>query len=212
MEKMAATDPAIAARLKLFQHGVPEEFYDYENDPDALNNLIDDPAYASQLAEHRAAMRRFMEQSGDPMLPTFDARDNPSAVSAYVDRVQAESDARRAARRKSGNRRAAGKNNAKLFQIELPREAVAGGKFKVWVDHKLPGRLQQQDFHVTLKDADGQRIERIVSRASGTGRFSVQFKLPADLQTAQVSVAVFVGKDFANSLAHRSAGPVAVSK
>ncbi|MCA9175091.1 MAG: sulfatase, partial [Planctomycetales bacterium] len=39
MRKLAATDERIAARLELFQHGVTEEFYDYERDPDALHNL-----------------------------------------------------------------------------------------------------------------------------------------------------------------------------
>lgn len=33
MVKLAQTDKTIAARLKLFQHGVPEEFYDYEKEP-----------------------------------------------------------------------------------------------------------------------------------------------------------------------------------
>ena len=76
MQKLATTDEAIAARLKLFQHGVPEEFYDYENDPDALNNLIDDPKYSAQLAEHRAAMRDFMRRTKDPILEVFEQRDD----------------------------------------------------------------------------------------------------------------------------------------
>jgi arylsulfatase A-like enzyme len=60
MQKLAETDETIAARLKLLKYGVPEEFYDYENDPDALHNLIDDPRYADQIKQHRAAMLRFM--------------------------------------------------------------------------------------------------------------------------------------------------------
>ncbi|MEL7338800.1 MAG: sulfatase-like hydrolase/transferase, partial [Planctomycetota bacterium] len=44
MKMVAETDPAIAKRLELFRHGVVEEFYDYQNDPDALVNLINDLA------------------------------------------------------------------------------------------------------------------------------------------------------------------------
>ena len=98
MLKVAAKNETIAARLELFQHGVPEEFYNYENDPDALHNLINDPRYADQLNEHRAAMRDFMKRSNDPMLSVFDQRDDAAARSAYVDRVQSEADARRNAR------------------------------------------------------------------------------------------------------------------
>ena len=209
MVKVAQTDEAIAARLKLFQHGVPEEFYDYEKDPDALHNLIDDPAYADELAEHRAAMRDFMKQSNDPMLAVFDKRDDAQAVSAYVDRVQAESDARRKAKLK--NRPAKRKQNQRLFQLVLPKQAAPGGEFTVTVRHKLPKQLGEQQFHVTLKDAAGKRIERIVKPASGAGDLKVTFKLAEDLPTKKLSVSAFVGKDYPSNLLHRTVGPVAVS-
>ncbi len=100
MKTLASDDPRIAARLDLFEHRVPEEFYDYEKDPDALHNLIDDPAYAKAIDEHRAALRQLMLDSNDPMQEVFDNRGSPELVSAYVDRVQIESDARRAKKRK----------------------------------------------------------------------------------------------------------------
>lgn len=107
MQKLAPNDPAIAARLELFNHGVPEEFYDYQEDPDALNNLIDDPRYADDIAHHRAAMRRYMIETNDHCLEAFKHRDDPERVSDYVDRVQAEADARRAEknRKRSATRR-----------------------------------------------------------------------------------------------------------
>ena len=40
---------AIEKRVALFLYRVVEEFYDLENDPDALHNLIDDPAYAGEV-------------------------------------------------------------------------------------------------------------------------------------------------------------------
>lgn len=212
MQKMSATDEQIAARLKLFQHGVPEEFYDYENDPDALNNLIDDSRYASALAEHRAAMRKFMQDSNDPMLEVFDKRNDPKFVSAYVDQVQAESDDRRKNKRKNKQTQARRKQNAKLFQLKLPKQANPGGNFIVTLEHKLPAKLGKQDFHVTLKDGAGKRIERIVTSATGTGQLEVTFKLPANIESNSVSVSAFVGEDYTSNLLHRTDGPVAVAK
>ncbi|MEM0926819.1 MAG: sulfatase [Planctomycetota bacterium] len=100
MKRIAETDDAIAARLEFFVHGVPEEFYDYENDPDALNNLIDDPNYREELAVHRAELQRIMEETGDHALEAFLRRDDSKAVSAYVDRKQAEADSRRKNKKK----------------------------------------------------------------------------------------------------------------
>lgn len=101
MKKLAPTDAYLAARLDLFEHGVPEEFYDYEKDPDALNNLINDPKYADQIERHRAEMLRFMRVSHDHAQEAFEHRDDPAVVSAYVDKKQAEADARRKAQRQA---------------------------------------------------------------------------------------------------------------
>ncbi|MEL7499197.1 MAG: sulfatase [Planctomycetota bacterium] len=109
MVELAESNPQIADRLKHFKHSTPEEFYDYENDPDALNNLIDDPKYAKQIEAYRQKMRQYMVQSNDPILEAFDSRSNPEVVSQYVDKVQAAATARRAKSRKNRNK----KNNKK---------------------------------------------------------------------------------------------------
>lgn len=44
------------------------EFYDYRNDPDELDNVVRDPAYANQVARHRAAAT----QACSPTPPDFD--------------------------------------------------------------------------------------------------------------------------------------------
>ncbi|MCA9173797.1 MAG: hypothetical protein KDB14_04855, partial [Planctomycetales bacterium] len=121
MRKLAATDERIAARLELFQHGVTEEFYDYERDPDALHNLINDPEYQDEIERHRALMRKVMEESHDPVLEPFLRRDEPAVVSAYVDRVQAEADAR-------GGQRAKGKQGPKKKQNAKKRNAKKQGE------------------------------------------------------------------------------------
>jgi N-sulfoglucosamine sulfohydrolase len=71
MNAAARGDAEIAARVKLFVYRTKEEFYDYAKDPDALHNLIDDPAYADQVAKYRKLMRDEMESSGDYLLEQF---------------------------------------------------------------------------------------------------------------------------------------------
>lgn len=68
MQRAARKDADIAARVKLFQYRVPEEFYDFERDPDALHNLVDDPAYADKVAEFRTQTKRIMASIGDPLV------------------------------------------------------------------------------------------------------------------------------------------------
>ena len=85
----AETDPEIRARVELFRHRVPEEFYDYENDPDAKHNLIDDPAYQEQIAHFRQLLEANMEKTNDPVLEPFRHRDDPAVVEEYM-RQQAE--------------------------------------------------------------------------------------------------------------------------
>ncbi|MEM6471640.1 MAG: sulfatase, partial [Planctomycetota bacterium] len=100
MKRIAESDKAMAARLEFFVHGVPEEFYDYQSDPDALNNLIDDPAYQDEIKRHRRLMRQIMEETNDHALEAFLNREKPAFVSAYVDKKQAEADARRKKKKK----------------------------------------------------------------------------------------------------------------
>lgn len=108
MRQLAASDPNVAARLKLFDYGVVEEFYDYENDPDALNNLIDDPEYADEIQRHRELLGDWMRSTNDHALSAFLHRDDPEVREAYVAKMQAESDVRRANRKRGGGKR---KNN-----------------------------------------------------------------------------------------------------
>jgi N-sulfoglucosamine sulfohydrolase len=72
MEEAALTDPNIAARVNLFLYRVPEELYNFATDPDALNNLIDDPSYATQLEKLKSELLAWMEETKDPLKPTFE--------------------------------------------------------------------------------------------------------------------------------------------
>ncbi len=76
MVKAGEDDPAIAARCELFLHRVPEEFYDLQSDPDARNNLIDDPAYQPEIERRRRALADWMRRTDDPARDAFAHRDS----------------------------------------------------------------------------------------------------------------------------------------
>jgi len=69
----------IAARVQHFVFRSTEEFYDYQQDPDALRNLIDDPGHAGRIHEFRKLMQKRMRESGDPKLGQF-RQDVPAAL------------------------------------------------------------------------------------------------------------------------------------
>ncbi|MGB0372445.1 MAG: sulfatase family protein [Opitutales bacterium] len=98
MEKAARDNGSIDARLQHFKHRTVEEFYDYQNDPDALNNLIDDPRYAKEVEKLRGALEAWMEDMGDVALEPFRNRHDPKALAAFIK----EQDAASAARLASG--------------------------------------------------------------------------------------------------------------
>lgn len=67
----ARADPALQRRLHHLRFRAPEELYDYEDDPDALHNLIDDPRYEPERARLRNELLAHMERTGDPQLASF---------------------------------------------------------------------------------------------------------------------------------------------
>jgi N-sulfoglucosamine sulfohydrolase len=110
MVALAPDDPALNARLRLFEHRVPEELYDYARDPDALRNLIDDPVHRAKRDELTARLEAWMVRTKDPMLPVFRARTDPAAREAFMREQEAEAAGRGGAKRpgKTGKRKAGG--------------------------------------------------------------------------------------------------------
>jgi N-sulfoglucosamine sulfohydrolase len=90
MRELAKTDPKVAARVALIQHRVPEEAYDIARDPDALTNLINDPASQQVIDRLRTALATWMKETGDPMLEVFQQRQDPAVREAYMARVVKE--------------------------------------------------------------------------------------------------------------------------
>jgi len=67
MQAAAEEDPAIAARVELWLHRVPEELYDLATDPDCKVNLAGDSRYAGELARLRASLAEWLASIGDPL-------------------------------------------------------------------------------------------------------------------------------------------------
>ncbi|MBK8512413.1 MAG: sulfatase [Saprospiraceae bacterium] len=80
----AKNDPEIAKRVELYRHRVPEEFYDFKNDPDALNNLIDDPSYAGEIQKFRDRMLEVMSDCTDPALQAFRDKDKSGVIKEFM--------------------------------------------------------------------------------------------------------------------------------
>ncbi len=74
MEQAALSQKAVADRVEMLLRRVPEEFYDFAADPNALRNLIADPKYRVQIAQARKDMLAWMECTQDPLLESFRAR------------------------------------------------------------------------------------------------------------------------------------------
>jgi len=109
MAQLAKKDAKMAARHDFYQHRVPEELYDVQNDPDCLVNLIDSGAHQQELAKLQAALEAWMVATGDHALEAFRHRDDPAAREAYVRQKEQEAEQRkqhkaRATRRRSTRR------------------------------------------------------------------------------------------------------------
>jgi len=74
MRQAAASQKAIADRVEMLLHRVPEEYYDFAADPDGLHNRIADPKCQEQIAQARKEMLLWMERTQDPLVESYRAR------------------------------------------------------------------------------------------------------------------------------------------
>ena len=65
MAKAAQNDPALAKRVKHYLYRTPFEFYDYGEDPDALNNLIDDEGHDKFVTRYGQELLKVMKKTKD---------------------------------------------------------------------------------------------------------------------------------------------------
>jgi N-sulfoglucosamine sulfohydrolase len=87
MAEAEANDPELAARNHLFTYRVLEEFYDFENDPNALNNLIDDPNYAGEIQALRDSLEGWMAEVKDTALAALRGRSSRQALDDLMDHL-----------------------------------------------------------------------------------------------------------------------------
>jgi N-sulfoglucosamine sulfohydrolase len=85
MIEAAKDDAEIANRVELYKYRVPEEFYDVQEDPDGLRNLVDDPASAHELAKFRDKMLEMMQQYDDPAYEAYRDRQKPGVLKAFME-------------------------------------------------------------------------------------------------------------------------------
>lgn len=90
MQAAAETNPKVAARVRLFQYRVVEEFYDFANDADALHSLIDDVKYKKDIEMMRKELLEWMKRTSDPALEALRNRKSPEVLKKFM----AEQDAR----------------------------------------------------------------------------------------------------------------------
>ncbi|WP_202552408.1 sulfatase family protein [Ginsengibacter hankyongi] len=84
MVKAAQTDPYIAQRVELYKHRVPEEFYDFKKDPNGLHNLVNDPAYSSEVQKFRDKMLEVMRNFNDPAFQAFRDRKQTGVIKEFM--------------------------------------------------------------------------------------------------------------------------------
>ncbi|MEO2014287.1 MAG: sulfatase [Fuerstiella sp.] len=88
MQEAGESTPAIAARVELFEHRVLEEFYDFEKDPGALNNLISDERYQEEIERMRSVLKKQMKQTNDLAMEPFVNRHDPAAIDEFMRQQQ----------------------------------------------------------------------------------------------------------------------------
>jgi N-sulfoglucosamine sulfohydrolase len=71
MSEAAGSDQAIEDRVDLLRFRMKEELYDFRNDPDALDNLIDDPDLVNEKRRLKKVLYAEMKRSGDPLSDVF---------------------------------------------------------------------------------------------------------------------------------------------
>ncbi len=81
------SQPKIAERVRFFRYRTPEEFYDLKEDPDCLNNLIEDPAREKEIKQMQKILIKKMRESGDPLLKVFKKREHPGKTLSLLYKI-----------------------------------------------------------------------------------------------------------------------------
>jgi len=80
IEMAAENDPDVENRVKTYRIREPEEFYNVKNDPDCMENLINDPSYIRQIRSMRKALEKWMVKTHDPLIEVYRQRYSPPGM------------------------------------------------------------------------------------------------------------------------------------
>ena len=119
MQKMSKEDKEVAKRFNFWKYRAIEEFYDYEKDPNALNNLIDHPDYKDIIEEYRAKLKTHMEKTNDYVLQAFLKKNEVKFLNLWMD-SEVESSIKRQKTiqwKRWKNASGSTKNNKELYQL-----------------------------------------------------------------------------------------------
>lgn len=86
MRRMADVNEDIKKRFNFWIYRTVEEFYDYQNDPNAMHNLIDHPDYQNEIKQHRKALLSHMQSTKDYALVAFENRDNTTFLNQWMEK------------------------------------------------------------------------------------------------------------------------------
>ena len=84
MQKAALKDREIESRVRLFSYRIPEEFYKLDSDPDAMENLIQDPRFSDEIEVFRKRLEAYMAETGDPALEAYRHRENQDEIARFM--------------------------------------------------------------------------------------------------------------------------------
>ncbi len=206
LAELAKSDARLAERLAMYKYRVPEEFYDVENDPDCLRNLIDHPGYQEVIQLQRDRLLAWMERTNDHMTECFRNFDDPQVREAYVVAKEMEAMARK---RTATNAPAAKKQ--KVFTVTLPEPTTAAARVKFVIEFDLPPAKGVQSITMTLKQGKrGERVERKMATIKGKGKLVAEFDMPTNPVDNRISFAAWVGPEFSKNLQYYHSDPILV--
>jgi N-sulfoglucosamine sulfohydrolase len=102
MRVLAKNNEALAARIDLFDHRVPEEAYEVKYDPDALTNLIAKPEHAAQVESLEKALEDWMVKTKDPLLEVFRKRDDAAFREQFMQQLESKQVSKKKRKAKKG--------------------------------------------------------------------------------------------------------------
>lgn len=117
MGQISKTNEDVKKRFQHWNYRTVEELYDYEKDPHAMNNLIDNPTYQDVIKELRTQLKQHMKTTGDYVLTAFENRNDVSFLESWMKNEVALSEKRQKTIRwkRPKNEQGSTKQNRELF-------------------------------------------------------------------------------------------------